>query len=75
MTAPTIASSLALRLRCLAPRLHPLGEGPLYHLLCDLAAGAPLLPTLESYAALPADLIAAYGGDKLPSQIFVVKSS
>jgi len=54
------------RLRHLARQLHALGEGPLYRFLQQIAAGADLIPTLETYAALPADLIQAFDGDRLP---------
>ena len=74
-TTGEIAAATDLRLRCLAPRVHGLGEGPLYHLLRDLAGGAPLLPTVESYARLPADLIRAYRGDRLPPALAVIKRS
>ena len=72
-TSTALASSIDLRLRCLAPRVHDLGAGPLYHLLRELAAGAPLLPTVERYAALPSDLIKAYRGDRLPPPLAVVR--
>jgi hypothetical protein len=54
------------RLACLARRIHALGERPLYELFRELEAGAPLHERLERYAALPADFIAALGGDRLP---------
>ena len=54
------------RLRHLARRIHRLGERPLYELLAELSAGADLSTTLERYARLPADFIAAFGGDALP---------
>jgi hypothetical protein len=63
-----------LRLRCLAPQLHRLGEGPLFHFLCELAAGADVLSVAETYAGLPADFIAAYGGDRLPPHLTLVAS-
>jgi hypothetical protein len=72
-TSAPLASSVEVRLRCLAPRVHALGEGPLYHLLRELAAGAPVLPTVERYARLPADLIHAYRGDRLPPALAVVR--
>ena len=74
-TTGEIPTATDLRLRCLAPRVHGLGEGPLYHLLRDLAGGAPLLPTVESYARLPAGLIRAYRGDQLPPALAVIKRS
>ena len=66
----TIASSIELRLRCLAPRLHDLGEGPLFYLLRELAAGGDLLTTVEAYARLP-HLIRTYGGDRLSPALTV----
>jgi len=55
------------RLRHLARRIHHLGERPLYELFVELDAGANLAESLERYAALPADFIAACRGDKLPA--------
>ena len=55
------------RLRQLARRIHALGPRPLYELLRDLEAGAPLHERLERYAALPADFIKALDGDRLPT--------
>jgi hypothetical protein len=72
-TSATIASSIALRLRHLAPRIHALGVAPLHHLLCELAGGADPIDRAERYAALPADFIAAYGGDELPPVVRLVK--
>jgi hypothetical protein len=37
----------------------------LAELLIELEAGAPLVPRLETYAALPADFIRELGGDDL----------
>jgi hypothetical protein len=54
------------RLRHLARQIHRLGERPLFELFRELDAGAPLWPRLEVYATLPADFIAAWGGDTLP---------
>ena len=53
------------RLTLLAKRVHALGERPLLELLRELERGAELHPALERYARLPADLIAAFGGDRL----------
>ena len=74
MTA-TLASSIALRLRCLAPRIHSLGIGPLYRLLVELAAGADPVSHAERYAALDGlnDFIRANGGRDLPPAIRRVK--
>jgi hypothetical protein len=60
------------RLQHLALRLHALGPKPLYHFLDEIARGAPLVPTLETYAALPADFIKANGGDKFAPPLFAI---
>jgi hypothetical protein len=52
------------RLRHLALRLHALGPKPLYHFLDELERGADLRESLETRAALPAELIRAYRGDE-----------
>jgi hypothetical protein len=70
-----IESSVELRLRGLAPRVHALGEAPLFHLLRELVAGADLVGTLETYARLSPDLIRAYGGDKLPPALTLISGS
>jgi hypothetical protein len=54
------------RLAHLARRIHTLGPRPLYELLREREAGAPLHERLEKYAALPADFIRELGGDRLP---------
>jgi hypothetical protein len=51
------------RLRCLAQRLHRLGERPLFEFLLELDAGADIWPRLEAYAALAPSL----EGDRLPA--------
>jgi hypothetical protein len=73
ITAATITSSTALRLRHLAGRIHRLGPYPLYHLLCELSGSSAVLDRLESYAALDGDFIRALGGDRLPPTICRVK--
>src|SRR5262249_1671805 len=50
---------LEIRLRHLTGRLDELGPGPLLHFLRELAAGAPLVPTLE--AKLPRQLMLLNG--------------
>jgi hypothetical protein len=52
-----------VRLRHLARQVHSLGERPLFELLKELAAGADPVERFERYARLPADVIAAHGGD------------
>lgn len=49
-------------------RIHSLGERPLFELLVELEAGAPLAQTLERYARISplAGFIADHGGDRLP---------
>jgi hypothetical protein len=72
-TSAPLASSVELRLRCLAPRIHALGEGPLFYLLREIAGGANVVDAAERYARLPADLIRAYRGDRLPPALAVVR--
>jgi hypothetical protein len=52
------------RLQYLATKIHALGPAPLLHLLNDLEAGKPVWPTVDRYAALPADFIKANAGDQ-----------
>jgi hypothetical protein len=54
------------RLRYLVSRIHRLGERPLFELICEIDAGADLVPRLEAYAALDADFIRALDGNHLP---------
>jgi len=61
-----------LRLKQLAPRLHALGEAPIFHFLSELAAGADLLPTLERYARLPAEFIRVSGGARLSRPLMAI---
>jgi hypothetical protein len=68
-TSLTIASSIALRLRCLAKRIHDQGPKPLFEMMCEVAGGADPLNCFEVYAALDADLIRAFDGDKLPPAV------
>jgi hypothetical protein len=62
-----------VRLRFLAARLHGLGPKPLYYFLREIEAGAGIRPHLERYAALPADFIAAYGGDRFEPTASLVR--
>jgi hypothetical protein len=55
------------RLRHLARRIHALGERPLFELLRELEAGAPLRPRLERYAELSSDVVKRLGADRLPT--------
>jgi hypothetical protein len=63
------------RLDRLAQAIHRLGPRPLAELFAELAAGAPVLPRLERYAALEplADFIKALGGDQLPPPTRLVR--
>lgn len=78
MSAPTsltIASSIALRLRCLAQRIHDLGPNPLYQMMAELSGSSAAMDKFERYGslALHADLIHAYGGTELPPTLTRVK--
>lgn len=70
MTTPTsltIKSSIALRLRCLAQRIHLLGPRPLFEMMAEIAGtSANALETFERYGRLDAEFVHALGGDKLP---------
>jgi hypothetical protein len=61
-----------LRLQFLAARLHALGLKPLYHFLDEVERGADLRSHFEKYAALQADIILAYGGDRFPPALHVI---
>jgi hypothetical protein len=62
-----------VRLQHLAKRLHALGPKPLFHFLDELERSADLHDLLEEYAALPADFVRAYGGDKFEPSLFAIK--
>ncbi len=74
-TSLTIASSITLRLRALAPRIYSLGPRPLYEAMCSLVGGADPMSTFESYGALGfySDLIESHGGRDLSPTIRAVK--
>jgi hypothetical protein len=55
------------RLRRLARHLHLLGERSVYELLREIIGGRDSVERLEVYARLDADIVAAIGGDRLPS--------
>ena len=61
-----------LRRQRLVECLHRRGPAPLFHLLTDLDAGKPLWPTVEEYAALPADFIKVLGGDQFAPLVHVI---
>jgi hypothetical protein len=63
----TIASSVALRLRCLAGRIHSLGPRPLYELFCELSASPTVIARLETYASLDFETLDRFGGQDLPT--------
>jgi hypothetical protein len=73
LQAPRPADRI-VRLRHLARKLHALGPKPLFHFLDEVERGADLRVTLETYAALPADLIPAYHGDQFAAP-FAIDSS
>jgi hypothetical protein len=69
----TIASSISIRLRHLADRIHRLGPRPLHESLCELAGGGDVLVRSEAYAALDPQTVHALGADRLPPIVRVVK--
>jgi hypothetical protein len=69
----TIASSIALRLRCLAPRIHSLGVRPLFELLCEMSGSSAALDRFEVYAQLDAKTLDAFGGRDLPPTIRLIQ--
>jgi hypothetical protein len=46
-----------------ARKIHRLGERPLYELFRELERGADLRETLETYAALPREIVIAFNGE------------
>jgi len=56
----------------LVERLHGLGPAPLAYFLREIEGGANIRAALETYAALPGDLIRAYGGDRFGPALHVV---
>jgi hypothetical protein len=72
-TSTTIPSSTGLRLRRLAENIHGLGPAPLFHCMCELAAGSDPLTVFETYGRLPRDLIAAYHGDTFPPNVILLR--
>jgi hypothetical protein len=62
--APHTQAQSRLRRQRSVERVHRLGPAPLFHLLTDLDAGKDVWPTVERYAALPADFIKANAGDQ-----------
>jgi hypothetical protein len=72
-TSATIASSIAIRLRYLAGRLHALGPRSIYEIMCEIVGGADPMQRLETYARLDADFIREHGGDVLPPPVRRIK--
>jgi len=60
------------RLRCLARRLHALGERPLYELMRELVAGADPVARLEVYCRIDPAILAALGGVALPAMMTAI---
>ena len=78
--SPTQATAQAeyvakLRRQRLVERVHRLGSAPLFHLLAELDAGKPVWPTVERYAALPADFIRDNGGDRFAHPLHCIDGS
>jgi hypothetical protein len=70
----TVPSSVDIRLRHLARQIHRLGPNPLFQMMRQLASGdGEPIALFERYGALPVDLIAAYGGDKFPPNVFLLR--
>ena len=69
----TIASSIASRIRYLAPRLHRLGPLSLYEFCCELCGGADPLARLERYARLDPEILDRLGGREMPPIIYRIK--
>jgi hypothetical protein len=60
------------RLNFLACRLHGLGPKPLFYFLDEVERGEPLRLHLERYAALPANFIKIYGGDRFTPSLHCI---
>ena len=52
--------------------LHALGPGVLAYFIREVTAGADACTLLETYAALPGDLIRAYGGDRFTPALHAI---
>jgi hypothetical protein len=63
-----------LRRQRLIEHLHRLGPAPLGHFLheVEVATGTDVTARLETYSALPADFIRAYGGDQFAPFLHVI---
>jgi hypothetical protein len=70
----TLPSSIALRLRHLATRLHQLGPRPLYEWAAEIIAGSTdPLGRLEVYGRLDPQTLHALGADTLSPLIVCIK--
>jgi len=69
----TIASSIALRLRFLAGRIHALGPRPLFEIMCELSGSSTALDRFEAYAAMNSETLNRFGGRELPPAIRLIK--
>jgi hypothetical protein len=54
-------------LKFLVRQLHRLGERPLYEFFREIENGGDLRATLETYAALPREIVLAFNGDRFES--------
>jgi hypothetical protein len=74
-TSVTIASSIALRLRRLAQRIHDTGPNPLFQMMCEMSGSSTAMSAFERYGALSlySDLIEAHGGRDLPPPVVRIK--
>jgi hypothetical protein len=66
------ANSRVARRRLLVTKLHRLGPASLSHFINNIERGEHIAETLERYAALPADFIRAYGGDRFPPALLCI---
>jgi hypothetical protein len=71
----TIASSISLRLCCLAQRVHDLGPRAVHEAMCLVVGGADPVSTFEHFGAysLHADPNQAYGNGALPPLLRRIK--
>src|SRR5262245_59547827 len=61
-----------VRFQRLAAQLHALGPRPTYELLKEIAAGAPLLERLETYAGLDPNIVRSLGADRMSPLPFTI---
>jgi hypothetical protein len=75
VTSATIASSVALRLRCVAQRIHDLGPNPLFQMMAELSGSSAAMDKFERYGglALYRDFLDAHGGRDLPPLLHLIK--